>query len=258
MRRDTRQASLVELTRGFGGYASLSDLAELTGVSQLTIRRDADELEAAGLVRRTRGAIRLVERAGVTLEPSFLTRSHAQATAKRAVARAAAARVREGSTIGIDTGTTTLAFSRLLPSVEDLTVVTSSLVVATETATLHEVHVLAGLVRPAELSVVGPAAYASASDRRLDQLFLGAAGLADDVYDYSVDDAYTKRALIERAEEVVLLCDSSKFGQRAAATVCDLSAVTTLVTDSPPPAGLARRLDAAGVEVVLAHPEENP
>lgn len=257
MRADQRRETIVELTRGFGGFASVRDLADLTGVSALTIRRDADELESAGVVRRTRGAIRLVEGPALTLEPSFLTRSTAHAASKQAIARAAAARVRPGSTIGIDTGTTTLAFSQLLTLVEDLTVVTSSLVVATQIARTHTVQVLAGQVRPSELSVVGPQAYASALDRRLDQLFLGAAAVGRDVSDYSIDDAYTKRAFISRAEEVVLLCDASKFEQTAAAFVCDLTSITTLITDSPPPAELAERLDESGVEVVLTPSKEN-
>lgn len=256
MRAELRRRTLLDLTRNFGGFASVSELAELTGVSALTIRRDAEELEAAGLVRRTRGAIRLSEGHGLTLEPSFLARSGVHAQEKQAIARAASARVRPGSTIAIDTGTTTLAFSRLLALVEGLTVVTSSLVVASQTAAAHEVHVLAGRIRPDELSVVGSQAYASALDRPIDQLFLGAAAVGAEVSDYSVDDAYTKRALISRAAEVVLLCDASKFEQEAAAVVCDLACITTLVTDSPPPVGLARRLHDSGVEVVLTHHKE--
>jgi DeoR family glycerol-3-phosphate regulon repressor len=105
--------------------------------------------------------------------------------------------------------------------------------------------------------VVGPQAYASALDRPLDQLFLGAAAVGRDVSDYSVDDAYTKRAFISRADDVVLLCDASKFDQKAAAFVCDLTSITTLITESPPPAELARRLDDSGVEVVVTTPKEN-
>jgi DeoR family glycerol-3-phosphate regulon repressor len=257
MRAEQRREAIVELTRSSGGFASVSVLAELIGVSPLTIRRDAEELEAAGLIGRTRGGVRLVERSAVTLEPSFLSRSTVHATAKNAIARAAAARVRPGSTIAIDTGTTTLAFSRMLALVEDLTVVTSSLVVATETARTHSVHVLAGRIRPDELSVVGPQAYASALDRPLDQVFLGAAAVGRAVTDYSVEDAYTKRAFIERADEVVLLCDGSKFDQKEAAFVCDLDSITTLITDSAPPADVSRRLDKAGVTTVITNHEEN-
>lgn len=257
MRADQRRRAIVDLTRSSGGFASVSDLARLIGVSALTIRRDAEELEGSGTISRTRGGVRLVERSAVTLEPSFLSRSTVQAPAKNAIARAAAGLVRSGSTIAIDTGTTTLAFSEMLAMTEQLTVVTSSLVVATQIAHSHTVHVLAGRIRPAELSVVGPAAYASALDRPLDQVFLGAAAVGRGVTDYSVEDAYTKRAFIERAEEVVLLCDASKFEQKEAAFVCDLDAITTLITDSPPPAELSRRLDRSGVEVLIATPKEN-
>jgi DeoR/GlpR family transcriptional regulator of sugar metabolism len=256
MRAERRRQTILGLTRSFGGFASVSDLAELTGVSTLTIRRDAEELEAAGLVHRTRGAIRLTEGRGLRLEPSFLSRLAVHAEGKQAIARAAAARVRPHSTIAIDTGTTTLAFSQLLPLVDGLTVVTSSLVVASQAAEAHEVYVLAGRIRPDELSVVGSQAYASALDRPIDQLFLGAAAVGNEVWDYSTDDAYIKRAFIGRAEEVVLLCDASKFEQTAAAVVCDLASITTLITDAPPPADLARRLQDSSVEVVVTNRKE--
>src|SRR4051794_20291726 len=177
MRADQRRRAIVDLTRSSGGFASVSDLARLIGVSALTIRRDAEELEVSGTISRTRGGVRLVERSAVTLEPSFLSRSTVQAAAKNAIARAAAGLVLPGSTIAIDTGTTTLAFSEMLAMAEELTVVTSSLVVATQIAHSHTVHVLAGRIRPSELSVVGPEAYASALDRPLDQVFLGAAAV---------------------------------------------------------------------------------
>ena len=250
-----RRETILAHVRNLGGYATVGDLARLTGVSPITIRRDANELMATGAVERSRGAIRLLDRGGVMLEPSFLRRSTASFRAKQAIAVAAAARVRPGSTIAIDTGTTTLAFSQQLTAVENLTVVTSSLVVATQTADRHTVHVLAGRVRPDELSVVGPQATASARDLFLDQVFLGAAGVAESVFDYSLDDAYTKRALIAQAQEVVLLCDASKFDERAAAFVCELETISTLVTDAPPSAQLGRRLNRAGVEIVIA-PEE--
>lgn len=257
MRAEQRRQAIVELTRNFGGFASISSLAELTAVSPLTIRRDAEELELAGIITRVHGAIRLVESRGLTLEPSFLKRTVVSTRAKQSIARAAAVRVRQGSTIAIDTGTTTLAFSQLLTLVEDLTIVTSSLVVATQSAGTHDVYVLAGRVRPAELSVVGPQAYATALDRPVEQLFLGAAAVAREVSDYSADDAFTKRAFISRAEEVVLLCDSSKFDRKAGAVVCDLDEIDCLITDSSPPAELARRLEEADVEVVVSNYEEN-
>lgn len=254
MGRQRRETVLAHV-RSRGGYATIGELVRLTGVSAITIRRDADELASVGLVTRSRGAIRLLERTGVTIEPSFLRRTSANATAKQDIAHAAATLVMPGSTIAIDTGTTTLAFSQLLTAVEGLTIVTSSLVVATQTAERHTVHVLAGRVRPGELSLIGPQAYASARDLSLDQVFLGAAGVAEHVYDYSLDDAYTKRGLIAHAKEVILLCDASKFDTRAAAFVCELGQVSTLVTNATPSAQLTQRLANDDVKVLVTCPD---
>ena len=76
----------------------------------------------------------------------------------------------------------------------------------------------------------------------------------DGFFDYSPEDTEIKRAFIEQAEQVIVLCDSSKFDHRSVSKVCDLGRAATLVTDAPPPDHLADALARAGVEIIIAAP----
>ena len=71
-------------------------------------------------------------------------------------------------------------------------------------------------------------------------------------FDYSPEDTEVKRAYIEQSEQVIALCNSSKFDHRSLIKVCDLNQVNTLITEALPPPHLAEALRRAGTEIVIA------
>jgi DeoR/GlpR family transcriptional regulator of sugar metabolism len=252
----TRHERIVDEVRRAGGFLHVTVLAERLGVSAMTIRRDLSALERAGTVRRTRGGVLVQARRVALVEPPFRQRQSVNSAAKRSIARAAAALVEPGDTIGIDVGSTTLELCPLLADVSPLHVITSSLPVASGLAGTAEVYTPGGRVRPDELSLVGSTAQEGVARFHLDIVVVGAAALDEEAaYDYSVEDTEIKKAMIKRAQRVVLLCDASKYGRRSAVTVCDLATVSTLVTDAAPDESLAAALARAGVEVVVAPPD---
>lgn len=234
MQKAERQQELLRIARDAGGFARLTTLAERTGVSLITLRRDADDLANAGLVTRTHGGLLVTERDSLTLEPSFMTRSHIAETAKASIAKAAAALVAPGSTIAIDTGTTTLEFSKALRQIDDLKIITSSLVVASTCADRHSVYMLGGRVRPGELSVIGTSVQDDLRNFQVDQAFLGVAGITNTCGDYSFEDALVKRGLISHASQAIVLADSTKFGRRASAVICPVDQVDLIITEASP------------------------
>jgi len=120
-------------------------------------------------------------------------------------------------------------------------------------ASKSPVYVLGGEVRNPEQSVVGSRAVGELANYNLDRVFIGVSGLIEaGFFDYSVEDSEVKRAFIARADQVVILCDSSKFDHRSLARVCDVAGADVIVTDAPPPGHLARALEAAEVEVIVA------
>jgi len=237
------------------GFMSVGELAAATGVSEITVRRDLVHLERNGAIRRTHGgAFPLAETVFDPEEPSFGARRRRNAAAKAAIAQAAAQMVKAGQSIAIDTGSTTLELARRLAGCEQLTIVTNSTRVASTLADQpNPVYVPAGRVRGKELSIYGSSAVAAIQAFHFDLFFLGVSGLTPEgVYDYALEDAEVKRAMIERTSRVIVLCDQSKFTRRALVRVANLAQLDVLVCDQAPGGGLATALAAAGVAVQQA------
>jgi DeoR/GlpR family transcriptional regulator of sugar metabolism len=249
-----RQAILRRLTAD--GEAGFGELAEGFGVSEMTIRRDLEMLEAEGLARRVRGgAISVVSR---SYEPPFAVRATTAPDAKEAIGLAAADLVNDGDTVVIDVGTTALALARALHGKDGLTVVTPSLPAAVELGADPGIRVVVtgGQVRSGELSLTGGAAEDSFAEMNCDLAFIGIAGIcaSPGLTEYNPDDARVKRAAIGAARRIIVLADSSKLGRVAFSTVAPLSAVDVLVTDAPAAHHTAQEIAAAGVSIVEAKP----
>jgi DeoR/GlpR family transcriptional regulator of sugar metabolism len=249
---ERRQAVLRRLTtRGEVGFA---DLAEEFGVSEMTIRRDLESLEADGLARRVRGgAISVVSS---SYEPPFAVRATTASEAKTAIGVTAAGLVNDGDTVIVDVGTTTMELARALHGRRGLTVVTASLPIAVELGNDPDVRVLVtgGQVRSGELSLAGGMAEDAFGALNCDLAFIGVAGVCatPGLTEYNPDDARVKRAAIAAARRSVVLADSSKLGRVAFATVAPLSAVDAVVTDAPAVHQAVSELVAAGAEVIEA------
>lgn len=259
MKRD-RQSEIVGLLDA-EGLLTVTELGQRFDVSEMTIRRDLLELETAGLVRRVHGgATRLLGRA---YEPPFRMRQASALATKQALAKAAAAMIAEGDAIGLDVGSTVLEMVPEFVDVDNLTVVTASLRVAQRVAELHALEhsvrliVTGGVTRADELSLTGQSAIEYYRSIRLDKAFISVGGISDDgtATEFNLEDAEVKRALIQASQEVVVLADSSKFGQTGFAHVTDLRRVSCLITDSGIDEATKRSLTAAGVNVKIVEVE---
>ena len=244
------------------GFVSVSEIAESFSVSDMTIRRDLWALEDKGMLQRTHGGAVGIGRREVfdAAEPAFSSRRRQNAAAKAAIARKAAQLIGVRESIGLDVGTSTLALAEEIAGRQDITVFTGSLYAAAVLGRRNcPVHVLGGLLRAPELSVVGPNPIKQIMQFYVDKLFLGVSGVTEaGFFDYSPEDTEIKRAFIEQAERVVVLCDSSKFDHRSVSKVCDLGRAATIVTESAPPGHLADALARAGVEILIAAPTAAP
>ena len=235
------------------GFVSVADISGALGVSEMTVRRDLDALSEEALLERTFGGA--MPRDGYDAhEPAFERRVSRMAAAKSAIARRAAALVAPGDTLGLDVGTTTLALAGELVGRADLRIFTSSLRAASLlSAGRSPVHVPGGEIRAGEMSIVGASAVEYLRGFDLDWTFLGVSGLSErGLYDYSVEDTEVKRALIDQAARVVVLCDSLKFQRRALARIAGLERIHMVVSEAAPPDDLAAALDAAGVKFIRA------
>lgn len=231
----------------------IDELAKHLEVSEMTIRRDLVQLEQDGYLRRTFGGALTLQNEH---ESSYLERRMRHIAEKRAIARYAASRVQEHETIALDASTTALALARELRQ-RNLTIVTNSLDVAQELRlTKAKVILLGGQLRQVTGSFTGPLTLAGLKDLRLDQTFISAkAVLTDGLMDSDVDEAMVKRSMMQHAARTTALLDSSKFGLRALAHICELADLDCLICDNGLPKNQMRQLEQAGVPLHLAKVE---
>lgn len=250
-----RQARILELLAN-RGFLTVREVAEATGVSEITARRDLVELEERKALRRTHGGAMSMRNGQVEIfdayEPTFDARRRRNSKAKEAIARAAARLVRPGATIALDVGTSTLELARCLMDVGEIRIVTNNLRAASLLAdSPHAVYVPGGRVRGRELSVHGAVTAEQVRGYWFDLAFIGVSGVTDGgLFDYSPEDTEIKRIYMERAKRVVVLCDAQKFGHHSMIQVAPLAACHVLVTNEMPPASLASALGVAGVEIL--------
>ncbi len=243
-----RQARILDEVRRAGG-ARVSELTTMLGVSDMTVRRDLDQLAADGAVQKVHGGA--VLRSHVTEEPGFEAKSSLAQPAKQAIAERAATLIVAGTAIALSAGTTTWTLARHVATVPGLTVVTNSTAVAdtigSADASMQTV-ILTGGVRTPSAALVGPVADATIRSLHFDQLFLGVHGM-DSHAGFSTPnlaEAETNRTLIEHARKVIVLADSSKWGCVGLADFGPLSIADVLITDD----GLSDEARAALTEAV--------
>jgi DeoR/GlpR family transcriptional regulator of sugar metabolism len=239
------------------GFLSVSDLARRIGVSEMTIRRDLDEFERNGLVERAHGGAVPAARPPRPDEPLFAARRERNAEAKVAIARAALALIGPNDMIGLDIGSTTARLAEQLGTRSDLRIVTNSipsvLALSAHEGASPAVYLLGGRLRPGEGSLCGLTPRQQLAEHWLKRAFVSVAAVSEDgLFDYVPEEAEIKQAMMARAEEVVLLCDSSKFGRNCFIRVAPLDGIHTLITEAPPPASLGRALARAGKRVIVA------
>lgn len=238
------------------GRASVAELAEAYDVTTETVRRDLAVLDRAGVLRRVHGGA-VPTRALHVVEPSVEAREATRSAQKQAIARAAAAFLpQSGATVGVDAGTTTARLAALLPRDRDLLVVTNSVPIAARLAGLASValQMVGGRVRGLTQACVGDQAVAALAALRIDVAFVGTNGITvrHGLSTPDPDEAAVKRAMVECANFVVVLADSSKIGREEFVSFAPVDALDVLVTDAEVSPRDRAELTAAGLEVVVA------
>lgn len=257
MLAEERQQRIAETLRE-RGTLRVVDLAEQFGVSRETIRRDLAELESKGLGRKVHGGVMLDQPRSA--EPPYSDRSVSQVEAKRAIGRAAAAMIQDGESILLDLGTTTLEVARHLRGRRNLTVLTNSLPAAM--ALVEEpgitVFLTGGQLRPGDLSLSGTRARDALNDFYVDRAVVGAGGISVEtgLTDYHVEESAVRRLMIQRAREVMVVADHTKFGVTAFAAVCRPDEMDYIVTDAAVDAHVVEAFEAIGVTVTVVEADE--
>ena len=252
MLSNERHQKIAELLEK-NGHVTVADMVKLFNVSEMTIRRDFDILEAQGVLRRVHGGA--VSDRGRSYEPPFISRSVENLTEKQRIGKAAAALINNGDSISLDVGTTTLEIAKNIKEKQDLTVITPSLHIASELIDHHGIRLIltGGFLRHGELSMVGYLAERVFSEFYVDKLFLGAGGvdLKAGLTEFNIEDTLVKRAMVESAKEVVLVVDSTKFRSIALGSIVPLTRIHTIVTDKNLDPDIQEELETMGLKLII-------
>ena len=251
-RRADRKAALLRLLQEKEPI-SIQELAQASGLSQSTLRRELHELVDDGLVRVNVGQVAL---AASSEERPFALRAMVNQEAKQRIARAALDLIPNGDTIFIAGGTTTLELARLLPRQRRLTVITNTLRIANilVDAPGIDLIVLGGAVRPGEQTMHGHLTEWGVQQFRADKLFYGveAINLHHGVTHSQIVEVATDRALANAATQVIVLADHTKFGRVAPAFVLGLEKIHILVSDGDLQQETLQSLQEKNIRVILA------
>jgi len=232
------------------GHLSVAQLAELTGTSDMTVRRDLEILAEQGVLERYRGGARSLLLRGE--EAPYAVRAHDDLEIKQRLGAAVAEMISDGEAVVIDSGTTCLEVARALTH-RRLTVMPLSLHAANALVGAPQLRLLmpGGEPRPGELALTGPLAEASLSALHFDTAIIGCCGLTatNGLTAYDLADAAIKRAAMAAAHRVIAVADAAKLARTTLAVVAPASALHALVTVDDAPAEVTDALAAAGVVI---------
>ncbi len=246
-----RHDALVALVRE--GVDSVETLAERTGVSPSTVRRDLQQLQVEGRIARTYGGAMARE---AFQERSFGESAQLNRQAKETIAAAAAELVAPGMTVFLDAGTTCLAVARRLEGRGPLTVVTRGLETALQLARTPDVTVVmvGGQVQPLSHGLVGPLAAIAFDRLGFDVAFLGADAVdpGRGLGEPTPEETFVKEQAAGRAESVFVLADASKLGRANVTAWLPLAPTWTLLTDPGAEASTVAAFEERDVRVFVA------
>ena len=251
-----REAAIFRLISD-SGFVSFRELERKVDASPATIRRDLERLSVEGRVVRIFGGAKLPSEAAAVSSLTgvpFHQNIGLNRAAKEVIGKAAAAQCQPGEGVIIDGGSTTL---QMCPHLEGLglQVLTNSL------------HIVSALLPQASTRITLPGGavfreqniiLSAAGDDLMPRfhapkLFMGAAAVGPQgIMQADVVLVAAERRFIERAEQVILLVDSSKFEGSSGHVVCDLAEIDIVVTDDGIRPPHREMLESAGIAVVIA------
>ncbi|WP_310532934.1 DeoR/GlpR family DNA-binding transcription regulator [Novosphingobium sp.] len=255
MHAEERERLILEIMQP-AGFVSYRDLEARLDASPATIRRDLTRLENAGRIVRVHGGAKLAETDEAS--PRLIGTPFDQSitlhlAAKQAIGKAAAALVQPGEGIMVDGGTTTLQMVPHLAGL-DCQVLTNSLYIVNALLPQPGTRILlpSGTVFREQNIILAAAGEESMPRFHAPKLFMGAAAVGPQgIMQADVVLVAAERRLIDRAEKVNLMVDSSKFTSQSGTIVCGLEEIDTIITDDLPD-GFGAILEKAGVRVVIA------
>lgn len=247
---EERQKKISELLKEQSSL-KVSALTEIFNVSESTIRRDLQEMDEKGLLTRTHGGAVSIQ--STSFEPSFKEKEIEDHDKKVIIGKIAASMIKDGDTILLDSGTTTLEVAKHI-NAHKVTVITNSIDIAS--VLLHneniDLIVTGGSMRFTTRAMVGTITENVLKNFRVDKAFIGTNGISieEGITTPNFAEAQTKKAMMNVANKVIVLADSSKFNKVCFSVISPIRAVSSIITSGNLDKEILKDFEDAGVEII--------
>jgi len=235
--------------------ADVNHLAEKFKISVVTVRRDLNEMENKGLIKRTHGGAVTSEELMPSNSRSLLARINQQRVEKQVIGKYIASLIHPGETIYIGAGTTAYWVAKYILGFENLTVVTNSLPLANLVAQFKSINLImvGGTLRHKEYTFIGQFAEMTLKGLHFNRVIVGMSGI-DPEHGFTSD--YPQELMIDRvfysvSENVIVAADHTKIGHVATYKTADIDSVKSIITTKKAPADIVEEIRKKGVDIVL-------
>ncbi|MBK5443051.1 MULTISPECIES: DeoR/GlpR family DNA-binding transcription regulator [unclassified Peribacillus] len=226
-----RQKKIIELLT-IKKVMKIAELTEELKVSIETLRRDLNFLTKQGKIEKIYGGVKLVK--SQFGESTIDERMFSQLKEKEMIAQKCSEYINDGDCIYIDSGSTTYQIANYIKQKKKLTVITSSIPVVNELINSDiELLIIGGKVRQNEQSIVAFDYLFNFSELNISKAFICASGITIEkgISDYNLDEANTRKKIIELSKEVYVAADSTKFGKDVTIGIASLDKIDYIITD---------------------------
>ena len=234
----------------------VSDLSELYNVTEETIRRDLEKLEAEGLAKKTYGGAVINE--SLNVELPYIVRKKSNVAGKQVIGELLAKMISDGDHIILDASSTALFVAKSIKNKKNLTVITNSIEIMIELSDRKGWKILStgGLMKDGALSLVGYQAIRMINSFNVDKAAFSVKGIdiRHGMTDSNESEAQVKMAFIQAAKKKILVVDSSKFNKISFTKVGEIKEVDMVITDRKPSDEWLSKFEAEGIDVIF--PEE--
>lgn len=230
----------------------VSELSQLYGVSEETIRRDLDKLENDGFAIKSYGGAVINENANVDLP--FNIRKNRNVVGKQKIAELVNSVIKDGSSIMLDASSTAVYIAKALKDKKNLTLITNSVEILVELYDTPDITLLStgGAMREGSLALVGPQTDKMLKSYHVDYAIISSKGFDVNSGFTDTDElhAHNKKTMLASANEKILAVDSTKFGKTAFTSIGMLEDITTVITDEKPDEIWLQIMQEAGIECI--------
>lgn len=252
MSKNTRRESMLEYIRN-AKQVTCEELSNHFNVTEETIRKDLTSLSESGLIIRTFGGATVREIGG---EISMDQRKIQNFSQKQKIAREANKLIKNGDLIVMDAGSSIVVLAQTLTNVQDVVVITNSLETTNVLARNEGVTVFCtgGRLRAKSMSFQGSHAENAIKSYNVNKAFITCAALdaRRGIMDTNEGEVRIKNCMIKEAEEVYVLADSTKIGNIAYVTTCDIGRITAVITDDGITEAELEEFNRAGANIIVA------